>query len=282
MFWRWIFPTGANSDSISAILRGAASSVAASLVNCVVPGECLACNTVLRHPGRHRYCLECIAGVPAMTPEYFCDRCRTPFVNDSALDHFGVCLRCRTGLSGYDYAYSYGFYEDLLRELIHEFKYAFVEPLGAPLGALMARALPLDLRVDVIVPVPLHWRRKIWRGFNQAEALARPVARRLQAPVVNALRKTRYTESQAQSTPSTRRSQLTGAFVLADRQAVEGRHVLLIDDVLTTGSTVTACSRLLRSAGAKTITALTLARVDRRMTPSMEGLMARNASGGTN
>lgn len=199
-----------------------------------------------------------------MSADYFCARCRTPFLSDKPLDQHGVCRRCRSGLAEYDYAYSYGYYEGPLRKLIHEFKYGSVDVLAGPLGELMVRALPLDLQVDMIVPVPLHWRRRLWRGFNQCELLARPLESRLRVPVVRAIRKSRHTETQASSTPAERRSNLTGAFVLAGKGIVEGKRVLLVDDVLTTGATAAMCGALLRRGGAKSVTVLTLARVDRR------------------
>ena len=209
-----------------------------------------------------------------MAADYFCARCRTPFLSDKPLDHQGICRRCRSGLTGYDYAYSFGYYEGTLRKMIHHFKYAGIDVLARPLGERMVQALPLDLQVDMIVPVPLHWRRRLWRGFNQTELLARPLESRLRVPVVQALQKSRHTETQASSTPAERRSNLTGAFVLADSKIVEGKRVLLVDDVLTTGATVTTCSALLRRGGAKSVTVLTLARVDRR--PS-EGNMSIRA-----
>lgn len=215
-----------------------------------------------------------------MTAEHFCSRCRTPFLTEGPLDAEGVCRRCRTGLTGYDYAYSYGFYEGPLRSLIHHFKYGGVEVLARPLGDLLVRALPLDLQVDLIVPVPLHWKRRLWRGFNQCELLARPLEIRMRVPVVRAIRKTRHTETQASSTPAQRRSNLTGAFVLVGKGIVEGKRVLLVDDVLTTGATVTMCSNLLRRGGAKSVTVLTLARVDRRPAEGRAPVMALRAMGG--
>ncbi|HEU0122890.1 MAG TPA: ComF family protein [Bryobacteraceae bacterium] len=238
------------------------------------------CGDALRHASRLPYCESCQKPPEAMSADHFCLRCRTPFITDRPLDHHGVCRKCRSGLTGYDYAYSFGYYEGPLRKMIHHFKYAGVEVLSGPLGALMVQALPMDLQVDMIVPVPLHWRRRLWRGYNQCELLARPLESRLSVPVVRAIRKTRHTETQATSTPAQRRSNLTGAFVLADQKIVEGKRVLLVDDVLTTGATVTTCSTLLRRGGAKSVTVLTLARVDRRPSEGRIRLNARSAAGG--
>jgi len=216
----------------------------------------------------------------AMSADYFCARCRTPFLSDRPLDDAGICRRCRSGLAGYDYAYSFGYYDGPLRKMIHHLKYASIAVLADPLGELMVRALPLDLQVDMIVPVPLHWRRRLWRGYNQCELLARPLESRLRVPLVRAIRKTRHTETQASSTPAERRSNLTGAFVLAGQQIVEGKRVLLVDDVLTTGATVMMCSALLRRGGAKSVTVLTLARVDRRPADGRMAIPAKRAMGG--
>jgi ComF family protein len=249
-------------------------------VNLAVPGECLLCGEILRHARRLPYCDPCLALPEALSAEHFCSRCRTPFLSDGPLDHQGVCRRCRSGMTGYDYAYSFGYYEGALRRMIHHFKYSGVDVLAGPLGELMVRALPVDLQVDIIVPVPLHWRRRIWRGFNQCELLARPLESRLRVPMVRAIRKGRHTETQARSTPAERRSNLTGAFILAKKGIVEGKRVLLVDDVLTTGATVMTCSMLLRRGGAKSVTVLTLARVDRRPSVGRTELSALPVMGG--
>lgn len=196
------------------------------------------------------------------------------------MDREGVCRLCRSGLAGFDRAYAYGFYEGPLRKLIHHFKYAGVDSLAEPLGAMLVRALPPELAVDVIVPVPLHWRRRVWRGYNQCELLARPLERRLQVPVVSALGKRRHTETQATLTPAKRRSNLTGAFVLEAEEEIRDKRVLLVDDVFTTGATVMACSALLRRGGARSVTVLTLARVDRRPAVGREMATSMRTAGG--
>ena len=89
-----------------------------------------------------------------------------------------AALLCRSGLRGFDAAYSFGAYEGALRQLIHLFKYGKDAHAGAPAGRLLARAMPRDESFDAIVPVPLYWRRRLQRGFNQAELLARGLAKR--------------------------------------------------------------------------------------------------------
>jgi ComF family protein len=169
---------------------------------------------------------------------------------------------------GFDAAYSFGFYQDELRKLIQLFKYGRVQTLATPLGRLLARALPREQSFDVIVPMPLHWRKRWQRGFNQAGLLAHEIGRRTHTPVRNALRRVKNTASQTGLTSSKRRKNVSGAFQASSRSrmraALDGHSVLLIDDVMTTGATAAACARALKRAGARQVTLLTLARADRR------------------
>ena len=210
-------------------------------------------------------CRDCLAEPRPLDAEYFCSQCRTPFRNAAPLDEQGRCTLCRRGLRGFDAAYSFGAYEETLRELIHLFKYSRVRPLARPLGAMMASAVPGDQSFDVVAPVPLHWRRRLERGFNQSELLARAVARRYGLKVTPAVRRRRSTSAQAGLSNARRRSNVTGAFRVARPEAVAGRRVLLVDDVLTTGATAAACATALKRAGARYVAVLTLARVDRRL-----------------
>lgn len=112
--------------------------------------------------------------------------------------------------------------------------------------------------------MPLHWRKRLERGFNQSELLARFVAKRSGIPIAKSLYRKKGTDPQAGLTRAQRRTNVAGAFEVKRRHEVDGRHVLLIDDVLTTGATASACSAVLKRAGAKRVTVLTLARADRR------------------
>jgi len=200
-----------------------------------------------------------------MTAEYFCATCRTPFQNHFPLDESGRCRLCRAGARGFDAAYCFGSYEGTLRELIHLFKYGRMKPLARALAGNLASALPRDQKFDVVVPMPLHWRRKWQRGFNQAELLARRTARRCGIPVANAVRRIRPTSAQAGLSNAQRRENVAGAFRFRTRRAIQGRRVLLIDDVMTTGATASACALALKRGGAASVTLLALARVDRRL-----------------
>jgi competence protein ComFC len=191
--------------------------------------------------------------------------CRAPFLNAFPLDAGGRCGLCRSGQRGFDAAYCFGSYEGTLRQLVHLYKYRRIQTLSRPLADFLAAALPLDERFDAVTPVPLHWRKQWQRGFNQADLLARAIARRRSVPVVRALRRVRFTSTQAGLSDTQRRRNVAAAF--RRRRAAKtltGRRVLLIDDVMTTGSTAAACARALKQAGAARVVLATVARVDRR------------------
>jgi ComF family protein len=159
--------------------------------------------------------------------------------------------------------FAYGVFEEPLRELVHLFKYAGVTALARPLGRLLRRALPRDRRFDLIVPTPLHWRRRWTRGYNQAMLLARELAPTLGLKPVNALRRTRATSTQTGLSRTARRANVAGAFTVWDASLVRGRRVLLVDDVMTTGATLRACAAALKRAGAQSVSIAVLARAGR-------------------
>ncbi len=209
-------------------------------------------------------CEACLREPAPLAADYFCTVCRTPFLNPFPLDESGRCGLCRLGLRGFDAAYCYGAYEGILRDLIHLYKYAGMRPLAGPLGEMLGAALPRDERFDLVTAVPLHWRRRWSRGFNQSELLARAAARRLGLPLCRPVRRTRATSTQAGLSNSRRRQNVTGAFRVTAPGEVAGRRVLLVDDVMTTGATASACAAELKRAGARSVALLALARVDRR------------------
>ncbi|HEX8712566.1 MAG TPA: ComF family protein [Terracidiphilus sp.] len=175
----------------------------------------------------------------------------------------------------FERAVSYGIYDGRLREAIHALKYARIYPIARGLGRRLAEALagvadgaPKEM---LVVPVPLHRSKYRQRGFNQARALAaaslhslsksNPEWKLTLAP--DTLMRLRATESQAGLTSRQRRDNVRGAFSVSNPAAVAGRHVLLIDDIMTTGATARAAAQALRKAGAETVWVETLARAQR-------------------
>ena len=143
-------------------------------------------------------------------------------------------------------------------------KYRRLDYLGPLLAAELSRRFPIELAaVEVVVPVPLHWRRRLQRGYNQAESIARPLAERLGVPMTNALVRSRATLPQTRLPRVQRARNLAHVFRLKKRAALEGRKVLLVDDVFTTGATLRGAAEALGSGGARVVYAMTAARTPR-------------------
>jgi ComF family protein len=208
-------------------------------------------------------CRECLQEADPYIPEIYCVQCRTPFLNAFPLDENGLCSLCRLGGTLFDAAYSAGMYDGALRQLIHLFKYQGVLSLSGPLSAMLLKAIPGAERFDMIVPAPMHWTRRLARGFNQAEILARDLSRRMGVPAASGALKKRPIPPQTGLTRHARRLNVSGA-VSAVARVTEGARVLLVDDVFTTGATANACARALRNSGAGSVVVATVARADRR------------------
>ncbi len=230
------------------------------------PDDCRICAKPLRNISRIPVCPACLAVPRPLVADRFCVVCQSPFVEAYPLDGQDICMVCRGGKPSYDATYSYGSYDGALRELIRLFKYSRIESLSKPLGQLMVRAIPRHLNFDFVMPMPMHWYRQWRRGFNQAELLARPVARLYGTPVSRHLRRVRLGKVQAGLGAEARRENLKRAFQVKRTGEIAGKKILLIDDVLTTGSTLHAAAAALKAAGAAQVVSLTLARVVRQDT----------------
>jgi ComF family protein len=181
-----------------------------------------------------------------------------------------LCASCRQGEQEFDLARSYGLYAGNLRKAILHLKFHRRVFLGHRLGALLVRAWQALPEPDsaIVVPVPLHPSRRRRRGFNQAELLARGLVRRLGKEerrqglrlVAGALRRIRATVPQVGLSVSARRENVSGVFSVGRPEQVRNRTVVLIDDVMTTGATLSACAAALKQAGASRVLALSLAR----------------------
>jgi len=197
-------------------------------------------------------CRGCFEALP-LVGRPFCGRCGAP----TAFEVFG-CGECRTRDFGFDGARAPLRYEGVGKELVHALKYrGYLGVVGKVMGPLMSGVLDVGARFDLVTPVPLHRSRLARRGFNQAELMAKSVAQRISAPVLDKLKLVRRTRDQIELSADARRENVSGAFV--SRAPVAGR-VLLVDDVFTTGATLSECARVLRRAGAEEVQALTLCR----------------------
>lgn len=207
-----------------------------------------------------------------------CSRCGGPFVS-AVVSPGGLCGACRRSLHELDYCRSFGIYENPLREVLHWFKYGRRRRLGKRLAALLRSKYSMEKELaeaDLILPIPLHRRRRQARGFNQSEILARPLSKisgvHFEGGV---LARTRDTRSQTGLTRRQRRLNLSRAFLVRKPHLVRGKTCLIIDDVMTTGATLNEAASALKACGAKKVMALTLARVSSRQfrgqVPSVQG-----------
>lgn len=188
-----------------------------------------------------------------------------------------LCQPCRMAPPAFEHAVAYGVYQGPLRSFIHLLKYEGMRPIATGLGRLLAESLRRELapegapRPMVVVPVPMHRAKQRRRGFNHAALLAGATvaAMRPNHPgwdfelAAGALERRRATLSQAGLTPHQRRRNLRDAFLVPRPDRIAGRHVLLVDDVYTTGATARACSRALVAAGAASVFVATVARAQR-------------------
>ncbi len=225
----------------------------------VFPAHCPVCSQDLERPMRGPLCEACWAGV-ASSPRARC-RCGQ-FLTAGGRS----CGRCRRGLSPLSAGFSLGLYEGALRVAVHELKYRGRRRVAARLAEAIAQdavARGLLSPEAVLVPVPLHPRRKRERGFNQAELLASELGRRLGLPVApSALVRRAFTAAQTGLSAAARRRNVAGAFAVRRRAQVAARVVVLVDDVVTTGATARACAEALRQAGASDVRLLSAARVE--------------------
>lgn len=232
----------------------------ASLLDFVCPRRCLSCGVDMHDRDTHHLCAKCWANVEPIGARK-CPRCAAQ-IGPHAED--GQCLACRGQALHFQGATAFGVYKGPLRKLIHRFKYGQCTFLSRPLGRALSAQLsrePFASSIEMVVPVPLHWRRWLERGFNQSGLLARQVARDMSLPMAGrALARTRFTRPQVLLSASERKRNLDGAFHTRSARSIKGKTVLLIDDVMTTCSTVAECARALREAGAHRVYAAAAAR----------------------
>lgn len=239
----------------TALLRTAGETV----LSLLFPSHCANCEADT--PSGVHLCGACAETARRIEPPC-CHRCSQPF--EGAIDGAFVCSNCNDRDFAFDCAVARFLSRGVVREFIHRFKYdrqfylrhTLAEWLAASLEDERIRSQPADF----LVPVPLHSARLREREFNQADVLARLAGKRAKIPVLPCLRRIRYTSTQTRLDRHERMENLRGAFRVRQSSAVHSRHLILVDDVFTTGATVDECARVLRQAGAASVRVVTVAR----------------------
>jgi len=252
-------------------VSGWLSEAGDALVSVFFPAGCRLCERVLLHASAVPICEQCLGSFAALGGPV-CERCGQPLATWS-LSGAGeaqqaeglLCPQCQERMYGFDRARSYALYKGPIVRAIMLLKFERMEPLGRWFAERLTEVARREATsVDVVVPVPLHRQRERERGYNQADLIAKPLARKLGLPYRAVLltrtipRPDKHILSLEERWDSVR-----GAFATRPGTKVDNLRVLLVDDVMTTGATLDAAARALRDAGAKSVIGLTVARAAR-------------------
>ena len=236
--------------------------IGSGLVDLIFPPRCAACGIILGEKPISPFCETCRSDFELLCETPLCQTCGTPYADRTAANH--LCGSCLLSPPPFAASRSVAAYQGVLQHAIHRLKYGRDVTLAKTLGQTMADfPYPLfDIRdYEIIMPVPLHVRRLRERGFNQALLIARTIAKRHHLKLdYLSLAKIKDTAPQVAFGRRERESNVKGAFAVTDPKRVKGMRVVLIDDVLTTGSTTRECARVLNRSGATSVAVLTLCR----------------------
>jgi ComF family protein len=227
------------------------------LLNLFFPPQCLICDALV--PENGTLCIACWQAVPFISKP-MCACCGLPF--EYAVDENTLCGECLQERPGYSRARSVFAYNDTSRSLILKLKFQDEMGFSAILSKWLAQTgQELIAASDLIVPVPLHYFRLVRRRYNQSSLLAAHLAKLSQLPMnQQALKRVKATTPQSGLSENQRKENVKRAFEVGNPDAVKNKSVLLIDDVMTTGSTIDACTKVLLETGASAVNVLTLAR----------------------
>ena len=235
-------------------------AILSAALDLIYPRICVACGRSVGEAQQH-VCWDCLAKIQIVA-EPFCAQCGDPA--EGTVETRYVCSWCRRTGPHFELARSAARHRGPLRHALHAYKYLQATYLTADFVAMLTACVWTHYRkvdFDGVAHVPLYPARERERTYNQAGLLAAGLAGALRVPLApRGLRRVRATATQTHLSASERRVNVKGAFEMADRSWIEGRRLLLVDDVMTTGATVNECAGVLREAGAASVHVATVAR----------------------
>jgi ComF family protein len=224
------------------------------------PRRCAGCGVASGEHGMH-VCWECLADA-VYVKDPFCSVCGDPV--DGVVNHAFACSWCRRTHPSFAQARSAIRFRGAMKDVMHAFKYQNACYLATDLGGMLAGCVMghfAAVGFDGIAYVPLHRRKGRERSYNQSRLLASDVGRRLGLPVLHrSLTRVRMTRTQTRLNAEERKRNVRGAFQPGMPEWTDGRRILLVDDVMTTGATVNECARVLMDTGARSVHVVTVAR----------------------
>ncbi len=225
--------------------------------------NCIICGREIKGGNRYGMCVRCMSELVYIG--YPCKKCGKPLNIDT-----DYCLMCQNNERHFNRVYSALEYSGKTERMIYDLKFGGKKYKAKYLSALLADLLLNEgLRVDFVVAMPLHERRLKERGYNQAALLAESLASRLGLPIRQCIERVKETQMQAKTSGQDRISNVRDAFVAVD--SCKGKRVLLVDDVLTTGATMSEAAKALKKAGAIEVIGITLANVRDKLIKSDKG-----------
>src|SRR3954454_7301888 len=258
--------SNARRPRLSSHVTSAARFVGGGVVDLLYPPSCVSCAAELDERGVAArdvgLCDECFEGMELFS-DPMCTRCGAPIPSLASSKRDG-CYRCMGRKLWFDETVAMGLYSGKLRDIVLRMKGAEGDPLSLAMARLLWRereARLREIKADVVAPIPSHWRRRLAHRTNSAAVLAEVLARRLGVPFgERLLRRSRSTVRQFELSPTERWKNVRGAFAVRAGYHLKAAHVLLVDDVLTTGATCSEAARALRTGGAERVTVAVVAR----------------------
>ena len=227
--------------------------------NFIFPPTCPVCGDSVESHGA--LCAKCWSGFNWISNPK-CFKCGYPFPADLDLGPKPMCPHCAAGECDLDYIRSACVYDDISKNIMLPFKHASKLKYQTIMSRAMINALrDLDLDIDIVMPVPLAWRRLFKRGYNQATLLARPIAKHFNAVLYVDTLSRKYKPDMGHKNAKQRRENVRGVFKVLDSDKIRGKKILLVDDVMTSGATFYELNRILRKAGVSAVYAVSFCRV---------------------